>query len=352
MEIKSNEIFQRVIDSKASDLHLSVGIPPLIRINKKLSTLPGYTILTNESIINLLKQLLDQFQLEKYLAEKELDFSFGVGEQARFRANSFFQKGFHAASFRIIPYEIPSLTDLNLPPVVAEFAKLPRGFVLITGSTGHGKSSTIASLIDSINKDRAAHILTIEDPIEYVFKNNKSLIQQREMNSDTRSWQKALKSVLREDSDVVLVGEMRDYETISATITIAETGHLVFSTLHTNTSAQSVNRLIDVFPENQQAQIKSQLADSLEGIISQRLVPSLSGGLLPAVEVLVMNNAVRSCIREGKTHLIDNIIATNLDSGMISLERSLATLVNEGKIDLQIALSQTLKPDEVKRLIK
>lgn len=351
MELTAKDIFQKVVDNKASDLHLTVNLPPMMRVSRQLMPLPGYSVLNADLIDGLLKQLLTEFQLKLLTENKELDFSFSLGEEARFRANAFYQKGFIAASFRAIPYTIPPVEDLNLPPIIAEFTKLPRGLVLVTGATGHGKSTTLASLIDHINKMRASHIITIEDPIEYVFKHNKSIIQQRELNFDTKSWTKALRSVLREDPDVVLVGEMRDYDTISSTITVAETGHLVFSTLHTNSASQSIHRLIDVFPEKQQAQVRAQIADSLEGIISQRLITSIDGGMVPAVEVLIVNNAVRNSIREGKVHLIDNVIATNLEMGMISLERSLASLVNSGKVDIESALSQTLKPDEVKRLL-
>lgn len=351
MELIAKDIFQKVVDNKASDLHLTVNLPPMIRVSRQLMPLAGYTNLNAEAIQGLLKQLLTEYQLKLLEDTKELDFSFSLGEEARFRANAFYQKGFLAASFRAIPYKIPNFDELSLPNIIAEFTKLPRGLVLVTGATGHGKSTTLASLIQNINDTRATHILTIEDPIEYVFKHNKSIIQQRELNFDTKSWSKALRSALREDPDVVLVGEMRDYDTISSTITVAETGHLVFSTLHTNSASQSIHRLIDVFPEKQQSQVRAQIADSLEGIISQRLIPSIDGSMVPAVEVLIVNNAVRNSIREGKVHLIDNVIATNLDIGMISLERSLADLVNSGKVDVEAALSQTLKPDEVKRFL-
>ena len=351
MELTAKGILQKVVDNKASDLHLTVNLPPMIRVSRQLMPLPGYSLLTADLIDGLLKQLLTEFQLKLLTENKELDFSLSLGEEARFRANAFYQKGFIAASFRAIPYKIPSIEELNLPPIIAEFTKLPRGLLIVTGAAGHGKSTTLAALIDYINQMRASHIITIEDPIEYVFKHNKSIIQQRELNFDTKGWDRALRSVLREDPDVVLVGEMRDYDTISSTITVAETGHLVFSTLHTNSASQSIYRLIDVFPEKQQAQIRAQIAESLEGIVSQRLITSIDGGMVPAVEVLIANNAVRNSIREGKVHLIDNIIATNLEMGMISLERSLASLVNSGKVDIESALSQTLKPDEVKRLL-
>lgn len=352
MEINVKQLFEKTVDAKASDLHLTVGLPPMLRVSSVLKPMMGYSPLSSDNIEKVLAQVLDEKQLELFHKNKEFDFSFSLGERSRFRSNAFYQKGYVSLAFRSIPFNIPTIDSLNLPSILTEFAKLPRGFVLVTGATGHGKSTTLAAMIDFINKNRAMHIITVEDPIEYVFEDDKSIIQQREMNHDTLSWKNALKSVLREDPNVVLVGEMRDFETISSAVTIAETGHLVFSTLHTNTAAQSINRLIDVFPETEQAQVRAQLADSLEGIISQRLITGINGGVVPAVEILLANNAVRNSIREGKTHLIDNIIATNLESGMISLERSLADLVNQGKVSLDTALSQTLKPDEVKRLVK
>jgi len=351
MELNPKDVLQQVVNNKASDIHLTVGLPPMIRVNSKLQPLSGMSVLDHEAIEKFVFQILNDVQEEKLKKEKEIDFSFSLGTKSRFRANAFFQKGFLAAAFRSIPYRVPTLEELNLPPIISDFCKLPRGFVLVTGATSQGKSTTLAAMIQYINTHRSMHIVTIEDPIEYVFQHDKSIIQQREMNQDTLSWKRGLKSVLREDPNVVLVGEMRDYETISSTVTIAETGHLVFATLHTNSASQAINRMIDVFPDIQQAQVRSQLADTIEGIISQRLIPSLDGGVVPAVEVLIANSAVRNIIREGKIHLIDNIINTNLELGMISLERSLANLVNEGKIDLENALSYTLKPDEVKRLV-
>lgn len=351
MDINLKDLLQNIVDRNSSDLHLTVGLPPMMRIDRALQPVPGYPSLTNADIENLVYPILNEIQTKQLKSEREIDFSFSHGEKARFRGNAFHQKGFLSVAYRMIPYVVPTLAELNLPSVIAELCKLPRGFVLVTGATSQGKSTTLASMIDYINTNQAKHIITIEDPIEYVFKNDKSIIQQRELFQDTMSWNRALKSVLREDPDVVLVGEMRDYETISSTVTIAETGHLVFATLHTNSAAQSVNRLVDVFPENQQAQVRTQLADSLQAILSQRLVPAATGGLVPAVEILIANSAVRNTIREGKTHLIDNIINTNLDLGMISLERSLASLVNSGKVSLDVALRQTVKPDELKRLI-
>src|SRR3989344_4707155 len=352
MQLSAKEVLQKIVDNKASDLHLTIGLPPMMRVSSNLSTVPGYAALDSTTIEEFVFQILNDVQEEKLKKEKEIDFSFSLGTKSRFRANAFYQKGFLAAAFRSIPYRVPTIEELNLPSIITEFCKLRRGFVLVTGATSQGKSTSLAAMINHINTNRSLHIITIEDPIEYVFQHDKSIIQQREINQDTLSWRRALRSVLREDPNVVLVGEMRDYETISATVTIAETGHLVFTTLHTNSASQAINRMIDVFPDIQQAQVRAQLADTIEGIISQRLIPAVDGGVVPAVEVLIANNAVRNTIREGKVHLIDNIINTNLELGMISLERSLAQLVNEGKVPVETALAHTLKPDEVKRLVQ
>jgi len=350
MEIKN--LLEKTINSEASDLHLTIGAPPTLRINGVLSPIPGMNSLGPDDLENLVFGLLNKEQKELFLVNKELDFSFSLGQKARFRVNAYFQKGYPTVALRNIPFKIPNLDDINLPKVLYEFCKLPQGFVLITGAAGQGKSTTIASMLNYINENRNAHIITIEDPIEYVFPHKKSLVEQREMHVDTHSWEVALRSVLREDPDVVLIGEMRDYETISSALTIAETGHLVFATLHTNSAAQSIDRIIDVFPEYQQQQVRVQLANALEAVVCQRLVNTLDGKRIPAVEILLSTNAVRNVIREGKGHQIDNIIATSLDLGMVSLEHSLAKLVNTGKISLEEAKSKTLKPDVLIRLIK
>ncbi len=253
---------------------------------------------------------------------------------------------------RLIPAKIPQLEDLHLPKTLSNFSKLRQGLILLTGPTGHGKSTSIASIINEINENRSVHIVTVEDPIEYVYPSRKSLIAQREMHLDTHSWEISLRSVLREDPDVVLIGEMRDYETIEAVLTIAETGHLVFATLHTNSASQSVDRIVGVFPENQQAQVQMQLSNVLEAIVSQRLVPGLKGGRYPATEVLLATGAVRNVIREGKTHLLDNIIQTSSGVGMQTLETSLAGLVKDGKVSLDTALSYSLKSEDLLREVK
>lgn len=345
------ELLEEVIKRGSSDLHLTVGAMPTLRIDGDLVPLEGYNPLDEEKIVELVNSILTEDQKELLNANREIDFSFALGEVARFRVNAYFQKGYLAAALRYIPAQIRSIEELNLPSIVKSFTRLPQGFVLVTGPTGHGKSTTLAAIINEINQISAKHILTIEDPIEYVFPHRRSLISQRELHLDTHSWQVALKSALREDPDIVLIGEMRDYETMAAALTIAETGHLVFSTLHTNSASTTINRIIDVFPEHQQVQIRAQLAMTLEGVVSQRLIPAIEGGRFPATEILLANPAVRSLIREGKTHQIDNLILTSQDVGMISLEHSLHTLISAGKITREQALSHTLRPEELLRLL-
>ena len=350
MEIQ--EILEEALRRGASDVHLMVATYPTLRINGELVPLTKAGTPTPEYIEKLVFGLTTPEQKELLLTNKELDFSFALGELARFRVNAFHQKGFVSASLRLIPSKIPSLEELHLPKVFSNFSKLRQGLILLTGPTGHGKSTTIASIINDINETRGVHIVRVEDPIEYVYPSRKSLIAQREMHLDTHSWEIALRSVLREDPDVVLIGEMRDYETIEAVLTIAETGHLVFATLHTNSASQSVDRIVGVFPENQQAQIQMQLSNVCEAVISQRLLPAVKGGRYPATEVLLASGAVRNVIREGKTHLLDNIIQTSTGVGMNTMENSLAILVREGKVSLDTALSYSLKPDDLLREVK
>lgn len=345
------EYLEVVVKREASDLHLVVGSPPMIRIDGTLLPITA-AVLTPDEAENLVFQLLTSEQKEMLTVNKELDFSFALGEIARFRVNAYFQKGYLSAALRLIPSYIRTIEELSLPAICHNFAKLRQGFILVTGPTGHGKSTTIASIINEINQTKPAHIVTVEDPIEYVYPKGKALVSQREMHLDTHSWEVALRSVLREDPDVVLVGEMRDFETIAAAITIAETGHLVFATLHTNSAAQSIDRIIDVFPDNQQAQVRMQLSNTIAGIISQRLVPTIGGGRMPAVEVLLSNNAVQTTVREGKTHQIDNIIQTNGESGMILIDASLAYLVKAGRVSMEIARSYSVRPDELQRLVE
>lgn len=350
MEIK--QLLQTVFDSRASDLHLIAGIPPTIRIDGVLAPIPGEGVLTPDSIAELLRQTLTSEQLERLSVNKEIDFSLSFSEKGRFRVNAYTQKNTHAAAFRLIPIEIPPMESLGLPPILHSFTSLKQGLVLVTGPTGHGKSTTLATMLQEINKSRACHIVTIEDPVEFIFNPIKSIISQREMRSDSHSWEIALRSVLREDPDVVLVGEMRDYETIAAALTIAETGHLVFATLHTNSAAQSVDRIVDVFPEEQQRQVKLQLSNVLEAIFSQRLIAATQKGRAVAYEVMLGTTAIKTAIREGKTHQIDSIIQTSLEVGMSTLEHSLANLVRLGKISLETAQSWSVRPEELNRLIR
>lgn len=354
MEIQ--ELLSLVVKNNASDLHLLPGIPPALRIDGELSGIANIASLSNDEVERLIFSLLTPEQKELLIANKELDFSVELSDSAsqavgRFRVNAYYQKGKLCAAFRFLPLNIKTIEELHLPKILHSFTALRQGFILVTGPTGHGKSTTLASVINEINLTRAAHILTIEDPIEYVYPLGKSIISQREMGIDTHSWGLALRSALREDPDVVLVGEMRDPETMAAAITIAETGHLVFSTLHTNSASQSIDRIVDSFPPHQQGQIRMQLAVTLKGIVSQRLLPKLSGGRVCAVEILIGTTAVASNIRDGKTHLIDSVIQTSQDVGMMTLEASLAQLVLAGDISLETARSYALHPDELARMV-
>jgi len=347
-----NDLLEIVIKKNASDLHLIVGVRPTLRVDGDLAPIPGMENLTPEEAERLIFELVTPEQKELLLVNRELDFSFALGDVARFRVNAYYQKGYLSAALRLIPVRIRTIEELNMPKVCHQFATLEQGFILVTGPTGHGKSTTIAAIINEVNQARPVHILTIEDPIEYVYPTGKGIVSQREIHLDTHSWDIALRSALREDPDVVLVGEMRDYETIAAAITVAETGHLVFATLHTNSAAQTIDRIVDVFPEHQQGQIRTQLASTIGGIISQRLIPAIEGGRYPAVEVLMATTAVKTVIREGKTHLIDNIVQTSAEIGMIPLEVSLANLTKAGKITLDQALAYALRPDEVLRQVR
>jgi twitching motility protein PilT len=346
------QILEEALRRGASDVHLMAGVYPTLRIDGKLVPISRGPSPTPEFIEKLVLSLCLPEQKELLLTNKELDFSFALGEVARFRVNAFYQKGYLSAALRLIPNKIPNLEELHLPKVLGNLTKLRQGLILVTGPTGHGKSTTIASLIDVINSEKGVHVVTVEDPIEYVYPSRKSLIAQREMHLDTHSWEISLRSVLREDPDVVLIGEMRDYETIESVITIAETGHLVFATLHTNSAAQTLARVVGVFPENQQEQVRMQLSNVLEAVISQRLLPSQSGGRYPASEILLATPAVKNVIREGKTHLIDNIIQTSSGVGMQTLETSLAGLIKAGHISLETGLSYSIRPQELTREVK
>lgn len=347
MEIQ--DLLEMAVKRKASDVHLMVGAYPTLRINGNLEPVTNAPTPTPENTEKLVLSLVSPEQKEMLLTNKELDFSFALGELVRFRVNAFYQKGYLSASLRLIPTVIPTMEELHLPKTLGKLTKLMQGFILVTGPTGHGKSTTIAAMINQINEERNTHIVTIEDPIEYVYPSRKSLIAQREMHLDTFSWDIALRSALREDPDVLLIGEMRDYETIEAAINIAETGHLVFASLHTNSASQTIDRIVGVFPETQQQQVRIQLASVIEAVISQRLVPSIDGERYPATEIMMATPAVRNVIREGKAHLLDNIIQTSSEIGMCTLESSLASLVKSGKISLEKALAYSLKPNELMR---
>lgn len=350
---KIQELLTTTISKNASDLHITAGYPPIIRVDGELEEV-GERILNPEDAEELILGVLSDEKKELLEVNREIDFAYTYSGSvnARFRINAFYSMKNLCAAFRLIPSRIRTIEELMLPQLYHQFTRLKQGLVLVTGPTGHGKSTTLAAMLEDVNRTRFCHIVTIEDPIEYVFEGKKSLIDQREMNDDTHSWDIALRSALREDPDVILVGEMRDYETISATITLAETGHLVFATLHTNSASQTIDRIIDVFPDNQQPQVRTQLANILEAVVAQRLIPLDKGGRRPVSEIMIKNSAVGNLIREGKTNQIDNVIRTSSDIGMISLEKSLVNLVREGVISVQRAQEYAVFPEEVLRLLK
>lgn len=350
--VRIENLLEHVIKNKASDLHLQVGLAPMLRVDGKLAPIAGTPELTEELVENLVFSILDDDQKQVLLKDKEFDFSFAFGDLGRFRVNAYHERGNIAAALRLIPNEILTSEQLGLPEVVNSFAQYPRGLVLVTGPTGSGKSTTLAALVDKINSERSEHIITIEDPIEFTHKSKKSVVVQREVHYDTYSFSAALRSSLRQDPDVVLIGEMRDLETISAAITIAETGHLVFATLHTNSAAQSIDRMIDVFPPHQQPQIRSQLSNILMAICSQRLVPTIGGGRVAAAEVLIATPAVRNIIREGKSHQLDAVIQTGADKGMQSMDRTLVALIRSGTITYDEAKTFAVDLEEFERLMR
>ena len=349
---KIETLLEECIRRKASDLHIQHGLPPILRVDGELVPISGQPALNDEMLKNLIFSTIDESQQQIYLKDKEYDYSFAFGDIARFRVNAFHERGKMAAAFRLIPNQIKSINDLGMPPVVETFAEYPRGLVLVTGPTGSGKSTTPAALIDKINREKSRHIITIEDPIEFTHKSQRSVIVQREVHYDTFSFAAALRSVLREDPDVVLIGEMRDLETIQAAITIAETGHLVFATLHTNSAAQSIDRMVDVFPAHQQPQVRTQLSNMLMAICSQRLVPAIGGGRVVSAEIMVANPAIRALIRDGKTFQIDNAIQTGADQGMQTMDRTLAKLVQTGVISYDSAREYAVDIDELNRLVR
>ena len=350
--IRIENLLEECIKRNASDLHIQYGLPPILRVDGALTPISGYSNLNEEAVHNLIFSTLDEEQQKILMKDKEFDFSFAFGDIARFRVNAFHERGKLAAAFRLIPNQIRSINDLGMPPIVETFADFPRGLVLVTGPTGSGKSTTLAALVDKINREKSVHIITIEDPIEFTHKSIRSVIAQREVHYDTFSFAAALRSALREDPDVVLIGEMRDLETIQAAITIAETGHLVFATLHTNSAAQSIDRMVDVFPAHQQPQVRTQLSNMLMAICAQRLVPAIGGGRIVAAEIMVANSAIRALIRDGKTHQLDTAIQTGADQGMQTMDRNLAKLVQTGVITYDAAREFAVDINELNRLVR
>lgn len=347
-----DELFEIAFQEKASDLHISLGHAPALRIDGNLVPLVKHKAMDASSIEDLVFSLLSEEQKARLKAEKDIDFSYDFQGRARFRVNVFFQQGSLSLAARLIPSHIKTIEELNLPGVLHEFTRAKQGFVIVTGPSGHGKSTTLAALVDEINHSRADHIITIEDPIEYMFQDDKAIVDQREVNQDTLSFARALRATFRQDPDVIMVGEMRDPETMATAITAAETGHLVFATLHTNSASQTVHRIVDSFPAEQQGQIRAQLSSSLLGVMAQRLIPRITGGLIPACEILLTNPAVSNLIRENKIHEIPLVIETSLEAGMISLNRSLANLVKVKEISLESAFAYSLNPSELRSLAR
>jgi len=344
-------IITQIIEEEASDLHLSVGSHPLIRVSGALIPLLKKPILNEHDLDAFARILMRKDQYERYLTFTEVDFSYENAEGVRFRGNAFYQRGTMGVALRLIPNVIRGFEELSLPPILESFTERTQGFFLCVGPVGQGKSTTLAAMVNNINKNRADHIVTIEDPIEYVYHEEKALIDQREVGIDTADFETALTAALRQDVDVILLGEMRNTETIEAAVTAAETGHLVFSTLHTNNASQTINRIVDSFPGAQQDQIRVQLAGSLIGIFSQRLIPKIEGGLVPAYELLINNTAVSNLIRENRIHEIPSVIETGLEQGMIDMNRSLARLVQNGLISVESAFTFSTNPKGLERFI-
>ena len=345
------EILREVLNRDASDLHLAVGVPPVVRIDGHLQSL-DYPILTPNEARELIYSILSQDQRQKLETDWEVDFSYSLYGQARFRVNAYFQRGTLGAAFRLVPVAIKTVEELGLPSVIHSFCHKPRGFVLVTGPTGSGKSTTLASIIDEINEKRADHIVTIEDPIEFLHQHKRCVVNQREVGTDTKAFPTALRSALRQDPDIILIGEMRDLETIQIALTAAETGHLVFATLHTQDCPQTIDRMIDVFPPHQQEQIRVQIAATLEGIVTQQLLPKACGqGRIAACEVLTTTPAARNLIREGKTYQLYTVMQTGAQNGMQTMNSSLADLVRRGQITRDMAIRRSSVPDELERLL-
>lgn len=349
---KLNELLLTTARQNASDLHIAVGRRPTIRVDSVLIPLAKEPILTKEDAEGLVMALLNEEQKSRFGALKQVDFSYNYEDKARFRVNVFYQRGFMAAALRLIPARIRTIEELGLPPILHDFAKLNQGFILVVGPAGHGKSTTLAAVLDEVNHKYTEHIITVEDPIEYIFSQDRCIISQREVGQDAISFHEALRAVLRQDPDVIMIGEMRDPETIATSMTAAETGHLVFSTLHTNSASQTIDRIIDSFPPEQQGQVVSQLASTLVAIVSERLVPRVGGGRVPAMEIMLSNSAVRNLIRERKIYQIDLVIETSVQEGMISLNRSLVNLVRNKEVSLEQAEGFSLNPAELRILLE
>jgi twitching motility protein PilT len=346
-----DDLFDIVMSENGSDIHLTTGSHPIIRVAGSLIPLVKKPVLTSKDALGFLRVLLNEKQEAEFFADKEFDYSFAAKDGVRFRGNAFFQKGEISIALRHIPNTVRTFTELGLPPILEMFAERPQGFFLCVGPVGQGKSTTLAAMIELINSTRAEHIVTIEDPVEYIFEPKRCLIEQREVGIDTDSFKNGLHSAFRQDVDVIMVGEMRGKETISTAVTAAETGHLVLSTLHTNNAAQTIDRIIDTFSEGQQDQIRLQLSGSLAGIFSQRLIPRISGGLVPAYELLINNSAVSNLIRERRTHEIQTVIETGLEHGMIDMNRSLVELVQRGEITVENAFAYSTNPKGLERLM-
>jgi twitching motility protein PilT len=352
MEIDFAEILKQTVELKASDLHMTVGSPPMIRVRGELRALEGYAPLTSKDTRDLIYGILSNDQRKRIEQDWQVDFSYSVPAFGRFRVNAYMQRASVGAAFRLIPDEIKTIEQLGLPAVLHDFVTKPRGFVLVTGPTGSGKSTSLAAMVDEINRTRKEHILTIEDPIEFLHRHKSCVVNQREIGNDAQSFELGLKAALRQDPDVILVGEMRDLETISTALTAAETGHLVFATLHTQDTAQTIDRIIDVFPPHQQQQVRVQLSVALQGIVTQQLLPTADGsGRIACCEVLSLTPAVRNLIREGKTHQIHSVLQTSAAKGMQSMDAALAQLVRQGKITRELAESRSGTPEELRRLM-
>jgi len=348
---KLNTLIELTIAQGASDLHLGAGVSPIIRVSGAMTPVVSEPALTPEDMTGLLVAMVGPERHKVFMGKQEIDFSYAHGDKARFRGNGYFERGRIGIALRLIPRTIRTLAELHLPPAIEHFSTREQGFFLVVGPVGQGKTTTLAALIEKINTERAEHIVTIEDPVEYLFENKRSLIEQREVRIDTSDFPTALESLFRQDVDVVMIGEMRTPETIATAVTAAETGHLVLSTLHTNNAVQTIDRIIDVFPAAQQDQIRIQLASSMAGIFSQRLIPRISGGLIPAYELLVNNTAVANLIREKRTHEIQTLIETGLEEGMIDMNRCLADLVRAGEITIESAYSRSVSPKTLERLL-